>query len=86
MTRDHIILEFKTFLIDIIGADETLLTVDRDLLESNILDSYGILSMTVFMEEKFGITIIPEEMTLENYRSLANLTDLVLPKLADKEA
>lgn len=46
------------------------LTEDDDLLTSGRVDSLGIMRLVVFIEEEYRLTIPPEDVTLENFRSV----------------
>ncbi len=47
------------------------LSVAEDLLSSGLLDSMGIMRLMQFIEETYSLTIPPEDMTIENFNSVA---------------
>lgn len=49
----------------------------KDLLAGGIIDSLGILQLVTFIEEKFGIEIPDEDVTIENFNSLKSMTGYV---------
>lgn len=49
----------------------------ENLLAAGIIDSLGILQLVTFIEEKFGIEIPDEDVTIENFHSLESLTAYV---------
>lgn len=51
-----------------------------ELLNSGIVDSLGILEIVAFIEKTFGITVADEELTSENFETLASLTNFVEQK------
>lgn len=53
---------------------------DADLLASEILDSFNIVSVAVFAQEQFGIEFEPEELVRENLARLSNLVALINKK------
>ena len=64
------ILEFVSQ--DLLGADETLaLAVDDDLLASGDIDSMGIMRLIGFIEEEFSRPVPPEDVTIENFGTIA---------------
>ena len=50
---------------------------ETDLVESGLLDSLALVELLVAVERDFGITFAPEELSLERFRSVAALADLV---------
>jgi acyl carrier protein len=56
------------------------------LLESGIVDSLGMLDLVSFLEKSFSIQIADEELTPENFATIASLTDFVKRKNSQFEA
>jgi acyl carrier protein len=54
--------------------DETL------LLESRIIDSLGILDVVTFLEQSFQIVVSDEELTPENFGTIAAVASFVESK------
>ncbi|HTP66368.1 MAG TPA: acyl carrier protein [Geobacteraceae bacterium] len=55
---------------------------DADLLiEEGIIDSYGIMTLINFLENKFSIEISGDELVPENFASLATISLLVNRKI-----
>jgi acyl carrier protein len=50
---------------------------DDDLIDSGVIDSLGIFQLVAFLEETFGIAIGDEEITPENFGSVAAIERLV---------
>ena len=51
---------------------------DGDLLvEDGIIDSFGIMSLLGFLEERFGIQIGGDELVPENFQSIVAITAMV---------
>lgn len=46
---------------------------DEDLLLSGLLDSLGVMALVTFIEEQRGAVIPPEDVTLENFTSIATI-------------
>ncbi len=64
----------ETFLYD---QEDVVLTADLALFEERIIDSIGIFRLVTFMNEAFGIVIQPDEIVLENFGTIADMTKLV---------
>jgi acyl carrier protein len=56
------------------------------LIESGIIDSFGIMSLISFIEKEFGIRISNNELVPENFENIAKIANLVENKLSEKEA
>jgi len=55
---------------------------NTSFIESGIIDSTGILELTTFLEEAYGISIEDHELTPENMDSLLNVATFVDRKRA----
>jgi acyl carrier protein len=52
------------------------------LIETGVIDSAGVLTLVVVLEEKFGITVHDDEVTPENLDGIAKLTAYIERKLS----
>jgi acyl carrier protein len=59
------------------GGSGHALEPEDDLLESSVIDSMGVVELTSFIEERFGVTVEAEEIVPDNFRSLGAMTRLV---------
>lgn len=57
--------------------EELIEDLERDLFESEVLDSYDIVKLVVQLEDAFGITIGVEMVTAENFRTVETIIKLV---------
>ena len=48
---------------------------EDDLLANGVIDSLGILQLVQFVEQKFSFQIPDEDVVIDNFRSIAALTD-----------
>ena len=46
---------------------------EDDLLGENLLDSMGIMWLIAFIEEKFGIKVPLEDVTINNFRTVQTI-------------
>ena len=46
---------------------------DDDLLGSGLLDSLSVMLLVFFIEQEFGIEVPPEDVTIENFQTVARL-------------
>ena len=54
--------------------------LDKDLIESGILDSYRFIQFVAFIEETFDIEILDEEINNTNFADLNTITALIETK------
>ena len=54
-------------LRDVIGDDEALDDLDAPLLASGLIDSFGIVTLIVALEDAFGLTISPAELDRQSW-------------------
>ena len=56
-------------------------TPDTDIIGEGLVDSLRIFKLIAFVEEKFTVTIEPDEVLLENFQTLRALRNLIVKKL-----
>lgn len=53
-----------------------------DLLSGNILDSLGIVRFLVFVEDKFSVDLVDDDIELEDFVTLNRISELIDKKVA----
>ena len=76
MSTKEIIREFISCEL-LHDSRETPLQDEDQLIESGIIDSLGIMTLLVFLEEKFSLQISGEELIPENFGSIAAISNLI---------
>ncbi len=61
-------------------GSEVPLTDTDHLIDSGIIDSFGIMSLLGFLEEKFSVQISGDDLIPENFESIATISALILEK------
>jgi len=67
-------------LVDFLNRDprvEGSIEAHTELVESGRIDSLVIIDLIVFLEERFGVSLSPEDLTPQNLRSMSALAGLV---------
>jgi acyl carrier protein len=79
---DDLALQVKRVLVERLGLDVDPAAVpdDEPLTDALGLDSAGIFTTVMALEEHFDIEIPDEELTTQAFSSIAALTDLVRSK------
>ncbi len=52
-------------------------SVEADLVETGILDSLTLIDLLLSLEQEFGVKISLEEVAIDNFRSIASITQFV---------
>lgn len=60
----------ETFLY---GDDTRPLAETDSLIETEVIDSTGVLELVAFVEERFGLVVADDEIVPENFDSLARV-------------
>jgi acyl carrier protein len=55
---------------------------DTDIIGEGLVDSVGIFKLIAFAEERFAVTIEPDEVLLDNFRTLGTFANMIGKKLA----
>lgn len=79
----NVIEELEKFVVSELAAehDKESIAPDEDLLMQGIIDSMGVLKLSSFIEEKFGIKVTDIDMVPENFQNLESLTEFVRKKM-----
>jgi len=62
------------------GRGITQIDPNENLLSKGIIDSHGVMELVGFLEERFGITVGDEDLSPENFESVANIDAFVARK------
>lgn len=62
--------------------DATSIPEDASFIEGHILDSTGFIELIGFIEERYGVRVLDEEMVPENFDSLRNIQGYLSHKRA----
>jgi acyl carrier protein len=71
--RDYIDSE----LLSAQGRVAEQFTAETSLYRSGIVDSFGLMSLVQFLETRFGISVLDEEMVPENFENLVAISRFV---------
>ena len=57
------------------------ITPDEDMLIQGIIDSMGVLKLSSFIEEKFGVKVTDIDMVPENFQNLESLSEFIKKRM-----
>lgn len=60
-----------------VGGSSVSISDNDQLLEQGIIDSFGIMTLLSFLEEKFSVQIDGDDLTPENFSSIGTISALV---------
>ena len=62
-----------SFINDEVAIGPDPVELDTDLLLTGLVDSLGVVRIVHEIEEVFGIEVPPEAVTIDNFRSVADM-------------
>jgi acyl carrier protein len=79
MDHAQIVSALKTFIArDILEDDSVDLDADTPLLKLQIIDSFSVLELLLFINNEFNIEIPLETVSLEDLENIGSIADLIL--------
>ena len=76
MSTKEMIREFITCNL-LKGTLERRLVDEEELVQSGIIDSLGIMTMLVFLEQEFSVQISGDDLIPENFATVSAIANLV---------
>jgi acyl carrier protein len=75
-------IEIEQFIIDelLAGKDIKKVGAEDSLIESNVLDSLGLIRLITFIEQQFGIPIRDDDVTPENFQTINSIKTFIESK------
>lgn len=62
------------------GRGITEIDPQENLLSKGIVDSHGVMELVGFLEERYGISVADEDLSPENFESVASIEAFVQRK------
>jgi acyl carrier protein len=62
------------------GRDITAIDPAENLLSKGIVDSHGVMELVGFLQDRYGIAVGDEDLTPENFESVASIEAFVARK------
>ena len=71
--------EILAFIRDDLCRGEPPVPIEDDslLVEDGVIDSFGIVELTIFLKSRYAVDISDEDMRLENFGSLRRIVEFV---------
>ena len=74
--------QFRQFIADNFSYEISEIGDDTELLESDIIDSTGVMELVFFIADTFGFEADAEDIVPENFNSINGLANFVLAQTA----
>ena len=79
MSNDHVFESVQKILVDQLGVDEELVTMEANFIDDLNADSLDIVELVMAMEQEFSISIPDEEA--ERIKSVGDAVDFIKANL-----
>ncbi len=66
----------RTFVVEQADVD-----LDRSLIEQGIIDSFGLVEITTFIAQRFGVEVKEEDLTREAFGSTNKMARFVVARV-----
>ena len=63
-----------------LNVSQSTLTTESPLIDAGLIDSLSIFRLIVFVEQEFDISVVDEDITLENFETLKAIARLIQAK------
>lgn len=77
--------DFRRFLVDELGVEDDNLAGNTPLFSSGIIDSFSLVTLMTFIENSGEVSILPSDVTLENFDSIDRITQFISLKKSESE-
>jgi acyl carrier protein len=61
----------------IIKQPKRVITPDEKIISSGLIDSFSLVDLSIFIEERFGVRIADTELNADTFDTLAQLAALI---------
>lgn len=79
LDRATVAAEVKDYIrTDLLGEPEAELALDAPLLEWGLLNSLNISRLIVFVNDRYGVEVPPEQVVGRNFQNIGAVADMVV--------
>jgi acyl carrier protein len=76
------LMEFVTHSFNV---SESEIRLDESLIDQGIIDSFGLIEITAFIEKEFGVVVLEKDMTREAFGSMNKMAIFIATRLPGKK-
>lgn len=81
MEKEEVLKRVRNFISEEFLSDGQEIADDESLFASGIIDSLGMIKLTAFVEEAFGMPVNASEVTMDNFGSIEEIAKRVTSKM-----
>jgi acyl carrier protein len=67
----------RRYIEDELIKDEVELALDEPIFSAGLLDSFAVIQLMRFLEDKFGVVIPVHQVTLSDFDSISKIAHLI---------
>ncbi len=82
MTADFISPRAQYIAAEILKQPKRVVRPDEPLISSGLIDSFHLVDLGLFVEDKFGVKIDDTELNAETFDTLTQLADIIRQRQA----
>jgi acyl carrier protein len=72
--------KLKGYIAKEIALQDDAAVAEETPLVGDVMDSLGLMQLIAYIEKEFGVTVEDAEVTVENFRTVADIERLVSAK------
>ena len=81
MEQTEIRQKLLNFICETFFVEEDEIDLDNSMIDDGIIDSFGLVEISAFLQRTFSIIIVEEEMIRENFGSVNKITTFTQSKM-----
>lgn len=85
MNRSEILTRLLDFVVRSFMVDEADIELDESLIDQGVIDSFGLVEITAFIEKDFGVLVRESDMTREQFGSMNKMATFVHTRLQEAD-
>ncbi len=75
---DEIIADLTKYIAEqILKKPNPAISVDEPLISSGLIDSFSLVDLSIYIEDKFGVRVDDTELNADTFNSLNQLAELI---------
>jgi len=75
---DHVIDELSVYMVtEILKQPERKIASGEALISSGLIDSFSLVDLSIFIEERYGVRIDDTELNADTFDTLEQLTAII---------
>jgi acyl carrier protein len=78
MKKNEIMEMLLDFICQNFMVEKNDINLDVSLVDQGIIDSIGLIEISAFIERKFSIKVLEDQMTLENFGSANKIANFII--------